>query len=137
MVSTEEKKPIFPHTFADSRSFSYLAYQRTHTHTPDERMNWPVTHLSGAVMPLAQVSGYHMTTSECALQKRVFGADRSPTVFCDRRTYASGQRRSPYSRRHRHVSVVMNGRVFASFSFFFFFLLPFILIIRSSNTPPL
>ena len=38
--------------------------------------------------------------------KHVRGADRSPTVLSDRRTYADGRRRSPYSRRHRHVSAV-------------------------------
>jgi len=40
------------------------------------------------------------------LQKHARGADRSPTAFPDRRTYADGQRRPPYDRRCRHVSAV-------------------------------
>ena len=43
-----------------------------------------------------------------SLQKLVTGADRSPTVFAGRRTYADGRRRSPYSRHHGHVSVVIH-----------------------------
>jgi len=43
-----------------------------------------------------------------SLQKHVRGADRSPIVFSDRRTYADGRRRPPYDRRCRHVSAVMH-----------------------------
>jgi len=48
---------------------------------------------------------YCVATSK-SLQKRVRGTDRSRTVLSNHRTYADGRRRSLYSRRHRHVSVV-------------------------------
>ena len=53
-----------------------------------------------------------------SLQKLVTGVDRSPTVFAGRRTYADGRRRSPYSRHHRYLSVVI--RIRATCSPFFF-----------------
>jgi len=51
---------------------------------------------------------HSLCRSNCAhassLQEHVRGADQSPTVFSDRRTYADDRRRSPYSRHHGHIS---------------------------------
>ena len=44
-----------------------------------------------------------------SLQKHALGADRSPTVLSDRRTYADGRRRPPYGLHHGHVPVVLRG----------------------------
>jgi len=104
--------PLFLHTF----SFTLLLcvtskYALTHF---EKRVNAPFGCCAQCILSLSLLSPL------LSRQKDVCGADRSPTVFPDRRTYADGRRRSPYSRHHRHVSVVL---FFSQYRFMSFFLI--------------